>query len=49
MDNSYTLQEFEVFKRNIYIRIQEYGQIGFIRKMLVSNVIEDYWNDSSLP
>lgn len=47
MDNSYTLQEFEVFKRNVYIRIQEYGQIGFIRKMLVSNVIEDYWNEEN--
>lgn len=47
MDNSYSLQEFEVFKGNVYIRIQEHGQIGFIRKMLVSNVIEDYWNEEN--
>ncbi len=47
MDNSYSLQEFEVFKGNVYIRIQEYGQIEFIRRMLVSNVIEDYWNEEN--
>lgn len=46
-EKTYTPQEFEVFKGNVYIRIQEHGQIDFIRRMLVSNVIEEYWDDQN--
>ena len=43
----YTSQDFEVFKGNVYVRIQENGPLDFISKILVSNVIEEYWNDQN--
>ena len=45
--NMYTSQDFEVFKGNVYVRIQENGPLDFISKILVSNVIEEYWNDQN--
>lgn len=45
--NMYTSQDFEVFKGNVYVRIQENGSLDFISKILVSNVIEEYWNDQN--
>lgn len=45
--NMYTSQDFEVFKGNVYIRIQENGPLDFISKVLVSNIIEEYWNNQN--
>lgn len=45
--NMHTSQDFEVFKGNVYVRIQENGPLDFISKILVSNVIEEYWNDQN--
>ena len=45
--NMHTSQDFEVFKGNVYIRIQENGPLDFISKVLVSNIIEEYWNNQN--
>lgn len=46
-ENVFSRQRFEVFKGNVYNRIKEYGQIGFIKKILLSDNIEEYWNNGN--
>ena len=36
--NMHTSQDFEVFKGNVYIRIQENGPLDFISKVLVIKI-----------
>lgn len=42
-----TRTEFEVFKGNVKVFIKEYGPLGFIEKILLSNDIEKYWQSDN--